>query len=77
MTHGHLMTRNDQQPTCGTATCGNQSLTVKHYLQDCPQWRDSRTKHGIQGDIRALLGKDCEVEQMMKFLKEIGKFKEI
>ena len=62
---------------CGSATCGNQSLTVKHCLQDCPQWRNSRTKHNVQGDIKALLGKDCEVEQMMKFLKEIGKFEEI
>ena len=42
-----------------------------------PQWRDSRTKYNIQGDIRALLGNDCEVEQMIKFLKEIGKFKEM
>ena len=32
LTHGHLMTRNSQQPTCGSAACGNQSLTIKH----CP-----------------------------------------
>ena len=36
-----------------------------------------QVEHNVQGDIRALLGKDCEVEQMMKFLKEIGKFEEI
>ena len=27
-------------------------------------------KYIIQGDIRALLGKNCEVEKMMRFLKE-------
>ena len=77
LTHGHLMTRNCQQPTCESAICGNQSLTIKHCLQECPQWRDSRVKCNIQGDIRTLFGKDCEVQQMMKFLKEIGKFEEI
>ena len=77
LTHEHLMSRINQQPTCKNAACGNQSLTIKHCLQECPQWRDSRVKYNIQGDIRTLLGKDCEVEQMMKFLKEIGKFEEI
>ena len=66
MTHGHLMTGNDQQPTCGSATCGNQSLTVKHCLQDCPQWRDSRTKHNIQGDIRTQYLSQEGVEQIQK-----------
>ena len=34
-------------------------------------------KHNIQGDIRTLLGKDCEVEKIMRFLKGIGMFEEI
>ena len=38
---------------------------------------DSRKKHNIQGDIEALLGKDYEVEKMMRFLKEIRTFEEI
>ena len=42
-----------------------------------PQWRDSRKKHNIQGDIRTLLGKDCEVEKKMRFLREIGMFGEM
>ena len=37
---------------------------------DCPQWRDNRKKYNIQGDIGALQGKNCEVEKMMRFLKE-------
>ena len=34
-------------------------------------------KHNILDDIRTLLGKDCEVEKMMRFLREIGIFEEI
>ena len=31
LSHGYLMSRNNQQPACGNATCGNQSLTIKHW----------------------------------------------
>ena len=31
-------------------------------------------KHNILGDIRILLGKDCEVKKIMWFLKGIGMF---
>ena len=37
-----------------------------------PHWRDSRKKHNIQGEIRTLLGKDCEVKKLMRFLRKIG-----
>ena len=40
------------------------------------QWRDIRRKHNVQGDIRILLGKDCDVEKM-RFLKGIKMFEEI
>ena len=33
LTHGHLMSRNAQQPTCRNAICENQRLTVKHCLR--------------------------------------------
>ena len=42
-----------------------------------PQWRDSRKKYNIQGDMRTLLGKSWEVEKMMRFLKETEMFEEI
>ena len=29
LTHGHLMSRNNQQPTCGNAACGKRRLTIK------------------------------------------------
>ena len=35
-----------------------------------------KKKHNIQGDM-TLLGKDCEVEKMMTFLREIGIFEKI
>ena len=35
-----------------------------------------KKKHNIQGDM-TLLGKDCEVEKMMMFLREMVKFDEI
>ena len=44
------MSRNNQQSTCGNSAYGNQRLTIKHCLQDCPQWKDSRKKHSIQGE---------------------------
>ena len=37
-----------------------------------PQWRDNRKNHNIQGDMRTLLGKECEVEKM-RSLKGLGK----
>ena len=43
------MSRNEQPPTFRNAACGDQILTIKHSLQDCPQWRDSRKKYNIQG----------------------------
>ena len=71
---GHI--GNDQQPTSTNAACKNQALTIKHYLEECSQFRDSRRKYNIQSDIRTQ-GKDCEVEKMMRFLREIGIFEEI
>ena len=35
LTHGHLMLRKDQQPTCRNVAYGNQRPTIKHCLQEC------------------------------------------
>ena len=59
---------------CKNAACGNQRLTIKHCLHDNPQWKDSRKKHNIQGDFRTLLEKDCELGNIMRFLKGLGIF---
>ena len=70
LTHEHLISRNNQQPTCDNAAYGNQSLTIKHCLQGCPNWGIAE-RNNIQGDIRTLLGKNCEVDKIMRF-KEMG-----
>ena len=36
-----------------------------------------KKKQNIQGDIRTLLGKDCEMEKIMRFLREIRMFEKI
>ena len=43
----------------------NETLPIR-----LSQWRDSKKKYNIQGDIRALLGKNYEVEKIMRFHME-------
>ena len=38
---------------------------------------DNKIKYNIQGDIKTLLERDCKVEIVMKFLKDIKMFEEI
>ena len=42
-----------------------------------PPIEEQQKKYNIQGDIRTLLGKDCEVEKIMRFIKGIRMFEEI
>ena len=42
-----------------------------------PHWRDRGKNYNIQDNIKTLLGRDFEVEKVMRFLKEVGVFKEI
>ena len=44
LTLRHLITINDQQPTCKNAVCRNQRLTIKHYLQECPDEETTEKK---------------------------------
>ena len=66
------MSRNEQPPKCKNNICGNQRITVKHFLQDCPQWKEERRKHGMESDMKKILGIEVEVEKVMRFLKEIN-----
>ena len=68
------MSRNNPQLTYGNAACGDQRLTIKHCQKDCPNGGTAEKKPSIQGNIRTLLGKDCEV---MRFLKRIRMLEEI
>ena len=71
------MSRNKQQPTCINAAYGNLRITIKHRLQDCPQWREERKKHGMEGNVEKTLGKECEMAKLMRFLKEINVYEDI
>ena len=71
----HLMSRNELAEMQHAET--KYLLTIKHCLQDCPQWRNSRKKFNIQGDIGTLLGKNYEVKKMMMFLKKTEMYEEI
>ena len=37
---------------------------------------DTRKIYNIQSDIKILLGRDCEVKKVMRFLKKVGVFEE-
>ena len=55
---------NNQQPTCGNAACGNQRLTIKNCLQECPnggtaerqylEWHKDTTGKGLWGEDEVL-----------------------
>ena len=38
-------------------------IVIEYIAPDVPQWRDGKKKYNIQGDIKTLLGKDCEMEE--------------
>ena len=44
LSHGHLMSRNHQQSTCTSATCGNHTLTIKHWLLWRVPWMEGHQK---------------------------------
>ena len=43
----------------------------------CPQWKEERRKHGMESDMKKILGILCEVAKIMRFLKEINIYEEI
>ena len=63
------MMGSNQQPAFGS-----QKITVKHCLQECPQWRENKRKCNIEGDIKALLGTDYRMTSI-KYLREIDMLK--
>ena len=66
-THGHLMSRNEQPPTCSMRRPNTNNKTLPARL---PPMKGQQKKYNIQGDFRVLLGMSCEVKEMMRFLKE-------
>ena len=50
----------------------NQTLSPR-----VPLLKSQQKKRNIQGNTKTLLGSDCEVEKVMRFLKDIEIFEEI
>ena len=46
---------NNQQPTCGNAACGNQRLTIKNCLQECPNGGTATGKGFWSGEDNEVL----------------------
>ena len=55
------------------STCRNQMLTIKHYLRNALDRRIAE-ENKIYGNLNVLLGENCELEKLKKFLKEIELF---
>ena len=58
-----------------------QHVETKHWQSSIASWstpnEETPERNKISRAIRTLFGKDCEVENVMKFLKDIGIFEEI
>ena len=64
------VSRNVKQPTCRNIVCRYKRKTVKNFLKEYPQRKDSRGKYNICSIMEELLEKNCEVQKLMKFYKE-------
>ena len=75
LTHGHLMS-GDPQPYCEGCIV---PLTIKHILLECPDFLEIRLRylsHGKDGNgnfnLVKLIGEECNIEKIFKFLDEAG-----
>ena len=77
LTHRYLMASGEerQAPLCRTCNC---FLTIKHILIDCADFNVNRRDNSLNGrSIQELLGDDVNVENIVKFLKDINLYYEI
>ena len=49
----------------------NQSVTIKHGFLGCPNGERAEIKNNNQGYIKMLLGRDCELEKIWSFSRDI------
>lgn len=68
LTHEYLITGNDK-PIC--ITC-NKPLSIKHILSECQSFRHQRNINSIDTDLSKILGKSCNVSNLLEFLKDIN-----
>ena len=74
LTHGYYMSRT-RPPEC--SKCRASPLTIQHILVDCQFYQPYRISHGLPNNYQAILGENCPVSKLIKFLKEIDIFKDI
>ena len=70
-THSYLLKSGVERhiPLCSTCYV---NLTVKHILIECPNFNNQRRANSVQGrSLSELLGDLCNVDYLMKFLKNI------
>jgi kelch-like protein 2/3 len=71
LTNGYLL-RGEPQPVCDHC---RQTLTVKHILLDCQQYMNIRIRiFGHQPNILLdhIIGKQCSIDKVYQFIREIG-----
>jgi len=64
LTHSFLLS-GDDLPECGTCQC---SLTVKHILVECVDFKDIRNKHFVASSIKDLFD-NIEAHKIIDFIK--------
>lgn len=74
-THGYHF-KGLEAPTC--EKCNNTPQTVKHLIQDCPQFRKIRYKLKINGTIQEILeDKEEKIISLFQYLKKTGYYNRI
>ena len=54
--------------------CEHQKVSVYHFFENCPLWKDKRRKYNIHDTMEELMEKKCKVGKLMKeteFFKDI------
>ena len=72
LTHGHYMEKR-AAPTC--TYCPNKNLTVEHLLTECGVHRHTRETLRLPKKLEELLGEDCPIEKLYRYLTLTGLYK--
>ena len=70
-THAYLL-NGDPRPECESCNC---NLTVRHILDECPEYALARREAGIT--FPGCLGRDLVCDQIMSFLRQTGLINQI
>lgn len=64
--HEHLL-KKQQQPRCDDC---NTNWTLQHVLCECPKFHQVRGPNNISESVEQSLGKDCNIENVVKFFSD-------